>query len=68
MIKRKLSNLANGCGEELAKQERNRAQDTIDLVNHREGQAVVPISSPLLSLLKRSITPECFGGIFVASP
>jgi hypothetical protein len=50
--------------EELSKQEEEPSpRITIDLLN-QEGQAVVPVSSPLLSLLRRSITPECFGGVF----
>jgi hypothetical protein len=39
---------------------------SIDLVNG-EGVATVQVSSPLLELLRRAITPDCFGGVFVAS-
>jgi hypothetical protein len=50
--------------EELAKQEEEPTpQITIELPN-RDGQAFVQISTPLLSLLRRSITADCLGGIF----
>ena len=52
--------------EELAKPDGDtNPRITIDLVN-RDGQATVTVSSPLLALLQRAITPECFGGIFRA--
>jgi hypothetical protein len=38
---------------------------SIDLVNG-EGSAVVQVSSPLMELLRRAITPERFGGVFLA--
>jgi hypothetical protein len=62
--KEEIVHLGERLRQELSKQEEEpNPRITIDLVN-REGQAIVPISSPLLSLLRRSITPECLGGVF----